>query len=132
MCRPGTFDFPVERVGLDEQTNPNLVNGGVRNAEDESIQDVSDQRAEDSASLLRRPIQGHSRSKSQECQGAEKPPEDSEPEPPSHARSVAANVLLEEQAKGYSDQQSNGKMHENGHAPRAEFAKARQEGKVVA
>src|SRR5260370_41484004 len=56
MCRPGTFDFPVERVGLDEQTDPNLVNGGVGNAEDESIQDVSDQRAEDSASLLRRPI----------------------------------------------------------------------------
>src|SRR6267378_4398349 len=56
----GTFDFPVEWVGLDEQADPNLVNGGVRDAENQSIEDVSHQGAEDGAPLLRRPIERHS------------------------------------------------------------------------
>src|SRR6266403_1041418 len=122
----GALNFPVERVGLDEQANPNFVDCGVRHTENKSVQYMTYQRAEDSGSLLSRPIQGPSRSESQERQGAKKPPEDCKPEPPSHARSVAADVLLEENAKRDADQQSYGKMHENGRAPRAEFTETRQ------
>src|ERR1700756_444222 len=117
QARP--LDLPVERIGLDKQANPNSVDCGVRHAENKSVQNVTYQRAENSGSLLGRPIQRLSRGESQERQGAKEPPEDAKPESPSHARSVAADVLLEENPKRDADQHSDGKMHENGRAPRA-------------
>ena len=36
------LDFSIEWVGLDEETNPNLVNTGVRTAQNQSTQNVSD------------------------------------------------------------------------------------------
>src|SRR5271163_2019035 len=55
--KAGTFDFSIEWIRLDEQTNPNLVNSSVGDTKNQPIQDVSDQRAKHGSALLRRPIE---------------------------------------------------------------------------
>src|SRR6267142_4304627 len=115
--KAGTLHLPVERIGLNEQPNPNLVNRRIRDTENQTIEDVSDERTEYSPSLFCRPIERHSPSKPQKCQWAKKPPEDSEPEPPPHARAVGAHVSLEKETKADADQQGDGKMQGSGHTP---------------
>jgi len=55
-----TLHFPVKRIGLNEQANPNLVNRRIRDTENQSIENVSDERTEYSPSLFCRPIERHS------------------------------------------------------------------------
>ena len=89
-----TFDFAIERVGLDEQAEPEAVEGGVSDAENQSVENVADERTEDRRALIGGPIEEVVRGERKKRELAEEPPENSIGEAPAHAGAVTTDIAL--------------------------------------
>src|SRR5271167_3700581 len=53
----GSFGFPIKRIALNEQPNPHAVQGGIRDAQDQPIEDMPNKRTEEFTAVLRRPVE---------------------------------------------------------------------------
>src|SRR5258707_9806068 len=54
------FHFPIERVALNEQPNPHMVQGGVGDTQDQPIEDMPYECTEEFAAVFRGPIKRYS------------------------------------------------------------------------
>ncbi len=53
----GSFELAIERVGFDEEAEPELVERGVGEADDQAVENVADQGAEDGCGAVGGPIE---------------------------------------------------------------------------
>src|SRR5271156_2760041 len=131
-AKAGAFGLSVERIGLDEKADPNLVEGGIDNTHDESVKDVTDEGAEQVAGQVRGPVQGHAAQQRKEGKRAGEPPEDGIAKTPAHARSIAADIALKEQTEAAADDGGDGKLEHHFNGPGMNLAQAGDEGKEAA
>src|SRR5271169_6972104 len=55
-----SFGFPIKRIALNEQPNPHAVQGGIGDAQDQPIEDMTNKRTEEFTAVFRRPVERHS------------------------------------------------------------------------
>ena len=109
----GAFELAIERVGFDEEAEPELVERGVGDAEDEAAKNVADERTEDGGGVVGGPIEFISRDPRKNCKMREKPPENRVAETPTHAGAVAAHVALKEETEGDADENGDAEMQKD-------------------
>src|SRR5580698_5050374 len=109
----GSFELAIERVGFDEEAEPEFVERGVGEADDQAVENVADQRAKDRCGAVSGPIEAAMRDPGKDRQVAKEPPKDSVAEAPTHARTWALDVSLEEKTEADSNCHGNGEMQKH-------------------
>ena len=89
----------IDRIAIDEEAHPKFVKRCVNYADDQTIDDVTDERAEQFLAVCERPVRLLCLQQRLERERAEEPPKDAVGKAPTGARPVAANVALEKQAE---------------------------------
>src|SRR5262249_9371017 len=112
-CRPVThrvqysrarsFRFPIDRIGVSCESNPQPVEHPVDQTDNQTIDDMADQRSEERPTPLIGPIERVSLPLGQDRQRSEEPPEQAVGCAPTHTRSIAAHVSLKQKAESDTD-----------------------------
>src|SRR5204863_4929330 len=98
-ARSRTFGLAIDRIAIDEEAHPKFVKRCVNYPDDQTIDDVTDERAEQFLAVCERPVRLLCLQQRLERERPEEPPKDAVGKAPTGARSVAANVALEKQAE---------------------------------
>src|SRR5215472_12823202 len=104
----------VEWIRLNEQSYPDFIEGRVTHAENQPIENVANQSAEHGAAVPGRPVERSVRYQWQNRERAEEPPQDRVPHAPTHARTVAEYISLEQQSENHAHQHRNEKLQDQG------------------
>src|SRR4029077_11805811 len=109
----GAFGLTIQGIGLDEETDPNAVDRGIRDAEDQAVKNVSYESAEEGAALVGGPIRLVACNERQQGERAEKPPENRVAEAPAHGGAKAEHVALKKQPEGRAYDYGDAEVQEN-------------------
>src|ERR1700759_2460907 len=129
----GAFELAIEWVGLNEEAEPEFVEGGVGDTDNEAVEEGADQGTEDGGGVSGGPIESAAGDPREQGEMGEEPPENRVTHSPAHAGAVAADVTLEEEAEADADQDGDAEMDEDqGRTRRRGCAVAGEEWEVVA
>src|SRR5579863_774728 len=106
----GSFELTVEWIGLDEEAQPEFVEGSVRDAEDKAVKNMADERTEDGGGVVGGPIKSAAGEPREQREMAEEPPKNCVTKAPPHAGAVPANVALEEEAETDANRDGDGEV----------------------
>src|SRR5271165_6967471 len=124
----GAGALAVEGVGVDEESSPCGVDARVDDSKDEPEEDMPDQRAEELARALDRPVDPAAGCDRQERHLPQEPPEHRIAHAPAHRRAYIADVRLKKHAEGAADQACGAKMEGDGREVAAKRSVAAYQG----
>src|SRR5215471_17214406 len=108
--QPKSFQLAIERIGLDEEPHPDAIEKSINRSQNETVNDVADQRAEQCGALVGGPVERLMAQEREDREWAKEPQENPESQAPAHAGAVAADVPLKEDPENCPDQQGYKKV----------------------
>src|ERR1700751_2396639 len=100
-----TFGFAIQWIGLDQQSYPNLVQERIDGAQDDSVNDVTNQGAKQLGPSTGRPIWQLTVEHREKRERTEEPEKDPKSQAPTHTRSIATHVALKQNPENRTDQE---------------------------
>src|SRR5262249_36827338 len=128
--QPQSFRLAIERIGLDEEPHPDAIEKSIDRSQNETVNHVADQRAEQGGALVGGPVEWRTAYEREDRERAKEPQENPESQAPAHAGTVAAHIALKQDSENCPDQQRYQKVQHDCFGLRRKLRQAFEERQV--